>query len=403
MNFVFPRVIKANRGDIASRWLLLRSVHNMDVGNYAVFGYQQDDFPPEVKKVIPYGKVRNVFPTLEGWRVLKSADAVLWSVGLDLQDDSSLLKLIYLYVMFKSYRWLGLKIYVLFQGAGPLETKTGRFFAKKVLQQVELFIARDPKTFALVKEIYPKLRASLGHDAIFLPDVDVDLNNVAPAELEWITELISDEEATIAFNLRQWFHFSSSLLPYMFLRQKYQARSEKEMAKLIDGAVETIKYLREKYKARILLLSAYQPDIEPWEDDLQWLQLVKKSFGGDPDVVLVEKRISMAGYYKLLSKLKLVIGMRLHTTLISLRLGIPSINLSYTIKGGSILRHLELDDFVINLETFLNEPENLFDKVDYILANEKKVCREVSVKVNRAVEANREILAEFFRNEAESL
>ena len=396
MKLVFPRVIKANRGDIASRWLLLRSVHNMDVGDCAVFGYQKDDFPPEVKSIIPYGKVRNFFPTLEGWQVLKSADAILWSVGLDLQDDSSLLKLIYLYVMFKSYRWLGLKVYVLFQGAGPLETKTGRFFAKKVLQQVELFIARDPKTFALVKEIHPKLHASLGHDAIFFPDIDVDLNNVVSGELEWITELISDTETTIAFNLRQWFHFSSSLLPYMFLRQKYQARSEKEMAKLIDGAVETIKYLRQKYKARILLLSAYQPGIEPWEDDLQWLQLVKNSFDDDPDVVLIEKRMSMAGYYKLLSKLKLVIGMRLHTTLIALRLGIPSINISYTIKGGSILRHLGLEDLVINLEKFLNEPKNLFDKIDYILANEKKVRQEVSIKVNRAVEANGKILADFF-------
>ena len=395
MKFVFPRVIKGNRGDIASRWLLLRSLSKLGVEDYVVFGEDQNDFPPEIRKMIPYGKFRNLVPTFKGWNALKKADAILWSVGLDLQDDSSLLKLVYLYLLFSSYRWLGLKIFILFQGAGPLQTNFGRFFARNVLQQVDCFIARDPQTLDLVKEINPSLHALLGHDAIFFSDISVDLNTVASDELAWIEKQIDNEQITVAFNLRQWFHFSSDILPYMFLRQKYQARSEKEMRKLTDRSVQVLEYIRNKYQARILLLSAYQPGIEPWEDDLKWLKLIKKRFASDPEVLLIEKGISMAGYYTLLSKLNLVIGMRLHTTLISLRLGIPSINISYTLKGESILKYLGLDAFVLNLEEFLSEPKRLFQKIDLILVDEKEAREEIVAKVHKAISLNNQVLTDF--------
>jgi polysaccharide pyruvyl transferase WcaK-like protein len=86
-----------------------------------------------------------------------------------MQDDSSLVRMMYLWVAFRLYRALGLKIVCLFQGAGPVTTRAGRSVARGVLSQVDTFVARDPGTYALIEKLNPRTNRVLAHDAIFLP------------------------------------------------------------------------------------------------------------------------------------------------------------------------------------------------------------------------------------------
>jgi polysaccharide pyruvyl transferase WcaK-like protein len=399
MKFVLPRTIRANRGDLASRWALLRALSRMEIEDYVVFAQFSEDIPEDIKEFVPYGWLRNAFPTMRGWKTLLRSNVVLWGCGLDLQDDSSLMKMLYLLILFRVYRFIGLEIWSILQGAGPINTKIGIFLARQVVKQVKVFVARDPKTLSIIRSLGGETTSYLGHDAIFLPDLESDLYQLHSAEKENLNNLFSSTTPTIGFNIRQWFHFSSSFLPYQFAKKKYVAQSQHKMQEILDAAIKTVQYLRTEHKARVLLISAYQPGREPWEDDLQWLQLIKKQFENDPEVVLVNQTLSMPAYYYLMSCLDLAIGMRLHTTLIALRFGVPSINISYTIKGQSILEHLGLSDYVLSLEEFMASPEKLQNNISAILGNPHEVRERVSKATHKAIEENDILLKKLFQHE----
>lgn len=390
MKVVLPRVILGNRGDIASRWGLLYALQTLDFETVTVFAQSPEDVPQFGQAILPYGKMRNLIPTLAGRQALKQADTVVWGVGLDMQDDSSLAKLMYLNVIFRMYRLMGLRVVALFQGAGPLETRLGRFLAGQVLRTVDTFVARDPGTHRLVKSLHPRLNSILAHDAIFLPHLERDLS----PEGEGAGSIPADGRPLIGFNLRQWFHFASSILPYQFSKEKYLQRSEERMADLLEAAGQVIGELQNQ--GRVLLLSAYQPGSVPWEDDLFWLSQLKERFGENPNVILMDQAISIPTYFNWMSRLDLMIGMRLHSTLIALRFGVPSLNLSYTLKGRDIMGHLGLADNVVSLDDFLAAPEIVTQRASQILAARQEESRRTREAVANAIEHNMKVLRQVF-------
>ena len=208
MKFVLPRTIRANRGDLASRWALLRALSRMEIEDYVVFAQFSEDIPEDIKEFVPYGWLRNAFPTMRGWKTLLRSNVVLWGCGLDLQDDSSLMKMLYLLILFRVYRFIGLEIWSILQGAGPINTKIGIFLARQVVKQVKVFVARDPKTLSIIRSLGGETTSYLGHDAIFLPDLESDLYQLHSAEKENLNNLFSSTTPTIGFNIRQWFHWA---------------------------------------------------------------------------------------------------------------------------------------------------------------------------------------------------
>ena len=398
MKLILPRVILGNRGDIASRWALLCTLKRIKkVAIRAVFSHSPEDIPNEIAQKFPYQPFKNIFPSFSGLKSFLEANIVIWGVGLDFQDDASLMKLLYLKVQFSLYRLLGLRIWCLFQGAGPILTSSGQKLAHSILKEVELFVARDPKTLELLKSINDHPRYILGHDAIFLSGLEDDANQMSEEDKTWIDNLTRGiQYPVIGFNIRLWFHFSSSILPFELSKERYIKRANEKMEKLVKAAVENIRYLRTTYKARILLVSAYQPDTVSWEDDKQWLRFIKNHYIDDPEVILVDQYMSMPAYFQFMAQLDLSIGMRLHTTLVSLRMGVPSINLSYTLKGEDILEHLGLSNYAINLEEFLSNPENLKTKIKSILDDLPKERMNIGKLVKKAIKENETLINGLF-------
>jgi polysaccharide pyruvyl transferase WcaK-like protein len=389
MKYILPRVLYGNLGDLASRWGVLRTLAQLGMQDVTVFRNLTDDVPPLPYSTLDYRPLHNLRFDRQSWNALRQADTVLWAVGLDMQDDSSLVRLLYLWIAFCIYRVLGLKIICLFQGAGPIATRAGRTLARAVLSQVDTFVARDPGTFNLVERLYPGAKHILAHDAIFLPGFEQDLASSSPSEQAMLDKYFHAEGSpVIGVNLRQWFHFASSILPYQFSRAKYLKRSEAQMKGLIHSVSELVASLRTRQGARVLLISAYQPGIRPWEDDLPWLQQVKAQFADDEEVILVDSPLTMPGYFNLMSRLDLMIGMRLHSSLVALRFGVPSINLSYTLKGGDILRHLGLPDSVADLRNFIESPRIVLERVESMLSAQAEERKRVREAVGKAIDIN---------------
>lgn len=398
MKFVLPRVMVGNRGDLASRWGLLHALHNLGVEDVAVFSQFPEDVPAGLYPRLPYGKSHNLRLDKSGRHALAEADVVMWAVGLDLQDDSSLARMLYLRIAFGVYRQMGKRIWCVFQGGGPVTTRLGAITARQVLKQVDWFVARDPSTQRLVQQLLPSTPLKLGYDAIFLPGFEGEFDSTI--ELPgWYTGLWDGSRPVIGLNIRQWFHFSHSLLPYEFSKRKYLQRSLTRMQQLLDAITVSVNQLRQRFQARLLLISAYQPGVVPWEDDLNWLEQLKARFADDPQVVLLNETIPMPLYFQLMSRLDLMIAMRLHSSLVALRFGVPAINLSYTLKGKDIYDYLGLAENVAALPEVLSEPERILNMVERILSNpafERDRTRRV---IGQVIEQNNRLLWEMLKSQ----
>lgn len=390
MSLVLPRVIRGNRGDIASRYAIIAELERAGIPVDAVFASRAEHVPhPDRKHILPYGPVYNLWPGTAGLRAIARAKIVLWTGGLDLQDDSSLLKLVHMWIVFASYRLLGLDIILVMQGAGPIETRAGRWLSRRVLALVRLALVRDKESFDLLATLANPDKLRLSADGIFLFGFD---ETPPPPSKVLIEELTAGARGpVIGLNVRLWFHFANSIVPYQFARDAYRARSETQMSILIDRLADVVATLRTEHDARIVLLSMYEPGVEPWEDDIPFLERLKERFSGDDEVRLLVDDIPITAFSALLGRFNLMIGMRLHSALIALRMGTPAIHIAYTRKGHAIYTGLGLSDWLVPVETVMTTPALLIDTVRSILASPKSLARVEAVR-DTAIAQNRKAL-----------
>ena len=397
MKLVLPRVVLGNRGDIASRWGIINGLHHVGIKDVSVFCDSSNNVPRIYYPLYRYGKLRNLIFTNEGRKVLKSSDTVLWAGGHDFQDDSSLLKIVYLWVIFRIFHVLRLRIWCFSQGAGPINTSVGTMIVRSILKMVDIFIARDSGSLRLLQDIYPQGKYMFAHDGIFMPGLE---NALLDSDFELSRDfqnIFSNKgQLVVGFNIRMWFHFNSSILPYQVSKNSYKRRSKELMKEVVDASCETISKIRRIHNAKVVLISAYQPGVVSWEDDIPWLKQIKWNFQKDSEVILLDTQFSMPNYFKMMSLFDLVIAMRLHSALTALRFGVPSINLSYTLKGHDILNDLGLDDYVVSIEDFLRSPSIVLKKAQKIINEYNRHQDKVNNAVARAIAVNELVLKNLF-------
>ena len=391
MRLVSPRVIRGNRGDLASRHGILCALRERGIKDLVVFSQENREVGPAGFPSVSYGWFYNAIPSIQGFRSLLRADAVLWLAGLDLQDDSSLLKLIHTLVVFSSYRMMGLNIYVLMQGAGPIRTRWGRFLTRLILERVEVFLVRDSRSLELLRSLNSKTRLIPARDGIFAGRCEVEKSDSKDLALVNRLTVRRAGQPLIGFNVRLWFHFAHSLIPYHFVKKRYTDRSREKMSQFIASSVAFVEALRVELNAKVLLVSMYEPETEPWEDDLPHLQKIKNHFPTDEDVQVVGESMSLTAFVSLIGSLDLMVGTRLHAALIALRVGVPAIHLSYTLKGRDIFADLGLSDQVLGLEQFIAQPGTAVKMVRQLLLN-KEGHALATQSMEKAISHNERIL-----------
>ena len=396
MSIICPRVVRGNRGDIASRYGILQTLVDSGAAVSAVFACRDIHLPEPLRPaILPYGPVYNLWPRLGGLSALMQSRVVVWTGGLDLQDDSSLVKLLHTWLVFLSYRVLGLKLLLAMQGAGPLTTGLGRFMARRILAQVSLVLARDRGSHWLLAALMPPNRLRLAADGIFLEGFPT---RDAPGPPVSAVSALSGAEGfpIVGLNVRLWFHFASSWVPYQFARERYRERAQAPMTELLGALADVVRHLRRRHRARVVLVSMYEPEVEPWEDDAPLLESLKEHFADDDQVILCRDNLSILDLCRLFTRFDLMIGMRLHSALIALRTGVPAIHLAYTLKGRDIYDDLGLADWAFDVDEVRASPARLIRLADDILGDVQRFAKVAAI-VEPLVSVNSEALVDALR------
>ena len=146
-----------------------------------------------------------------------------------------------------------------------------------------------------------------------------------------------------------------------------------------------------------VLVSMYEPGVEPWEDDAPLLRQIKAQFPDDPEVVLLSEDLPILELCALFARFDLMIGTRLHSTLIALRAGVPAIHLAYTLKGRDIYGDLGLSDWAFEIEEAAYAPQAVVNKAESILADPQRFDR-VRAIIDPVVAANEHALLDAVRS-----
>jgi polysaccharide pyruvyl transferase WcaK-like protein len=393
---LLPRVIYGNRGDLLSRWGLLNGLRAIGQEAVHVFAHRSADLPEHLRmNYDPYGKLHNVLLSPGAKRALRTADRILWGGGLDMTDESSMAKLMYLLATFSHYRMLGKEIDCVFQGAGPLLTRTGKLIARQILQRVSKFIVRDEYTYDLLSELNPDPAYFMARDAIFFPGFEQAM--LARPRSQVVEGYCGKAETPlIAINIRRWFHFSSDVIPFQLARKRYESRGLDKMQQLIEIYIDLVRKLRLDFNARILLVSAYNPGVYSWEDDMYWLQMVKSAFSTDEAVWVGDYPLDMMDYTVLMASVDLALSMRLHSSLTALRFGKPAVNISYAPKGVHAFHDLGLEGNAFDINSFMQDPSPVWSRITAILQGGKEQKEFISRKVSESIDMNMKALRALF-------
>ena len=261
--------------------------------------------------------------------------------------------------------------------------------ASILIRKTDLIVARDSQSYKLLRSINHEKAIKLAYDGVFLGRTD--FASIEKKEKEYIDNMFFCKGFSIGFNIRLWYHLKNNLLPYQFSQKSSLRRATPRMEKLADSSSRLIDNLLEKHNCRVFLISAYQPGEYTSEDDMIWLDMIRKKSDNEK-IILIKEKMSLMAYLYLMSKLDLMIGMRLHSALAAIRVNVPSINLSYTLKGKNIFSDMGLSEYVFELNEFVKDPFIIANKVAAMLSNlegEKLKFKQIS---NDIVKKNSEII-----------
>ncbi len=169
------------------------------------------------------------------------------------------------------------------------------------------------------------------------------------------------------------------------------------MDHLLEIYKDLIKKMRRQFNARVLLVSAYNPGVYSWEDDMYWLEGVKQSFIHDDKVCVINEPLDMINYLTLMSRIDLAISMRLHTSLTALRLGNPAVNISYSPKGVNVFRALGLEENAFEINNILIDNSPSWNRVVSIFENQLVAKGTVQKSVNQIMIENMKALESLFK------
>ena len=236
-------------------------------------------------------------------RALKECDLLISGGGSLIQDATSFRSLSYYLSVIALAKLYRRKVMVLGQGIGPLRRRISRRLAGKVLSKTDLITVRDVQSAGLLRQMgvcRPPVEVTA--DPTFL------LQPCSAAESAGLMSEagLSENDDVIAVSLRRW----------------------PETPEIEEAAAKSLAELAQTLPAKLLLVAMQSPD-----DELLARQ-VKATVG---EAVVQPAPWTAEQLLGVLSRCRLVVGMRLHALVFAAAVGIPCLGISYDPKVEQFL------------------------------------------------------------------
>jgi polysaccharide pyruvyl transferase WcaK-like protein len=318
----------------------------------------------------------------------RRADIVLWGGGEILKDYTNKLALWYWVVKISLLSQANKQIYGAFQGIGPTKAQISRRLIAFIVRRTQRFIVRDQESKdKLIAWGVPADKVIASSDPAVLPEPDAP-SAATKAKLAKLSNI--DEgflENFICFGPRSWFHYKTGgVIPF---------RYKKALLKLVGKELGGDSPQYTMYKQR--LVAAIDTITKTQNSNLL---LVPMHMSEDPELcqyllehVATPERVrllsgddySPAELRSIMGQARVMIGFRLHSTIIATSSAVPSINLYYVDKGRVYFDQIGQSHYALPIERVLDEKfaANITLLVDTLLKKRDVVQADITKHVDQ--------------------
>lgn len=282
----------------------------------------------------------------------RKADLILVGGGGLFQDDDSLIKMPYWGLRVACVRLFARRIVGYSLGAGPLRSTLGKWSARAALACMERISVRDENARQCLQALTPK-RVELVPDPALLLARDQDTETLP-------TPIAMGKKPMVGVALRQWFHNANSFVPHKYAF-KYRLRSIPSTGKperLAELLARSLDAVADHSGAGILFLPTYNV---AHEADDRFCQLVRSRMRHrHTELLRIDDPVE---YIAIVRHLDVMVGSRMHPTILAASVGTPIVGLAYNPKFDGFFRMLGAETSLFSIEKFLTgELSEVFTK-----------------------------------------
>lgn len=254
------------------------------------------------------------------------------------------------------------------QGIGPVNKQINKKLIKWILNKVDLITVRDNPSKELLENLgVVKPSIYVNSDPVFLLKKK-NINNIIDSH-PFIQELInSDNRPLIGISVREYKSNGSD--------------SKRIFAQAAD-------YLIENYQAKIIFLPL------KFDEDVHISEKILSLMKNKAEVLKI--KLEPEELLSVLSRLSLVVGVRLHSIIFSSMANIPFIAFNYDPKVKYFVEDLGLSELLLEIDKDISL-KNIQKRIEYIRENNDKIKDILLEKVNNLEKkalANNELVFRF--------
>lgn len=254
------------------------------------------------------------------------------------------------------------------QGIGPVNNQVNKKLMKWILNKVELITVRDNSSKELLENLgVVKPSIYVNSDPVFL--LKRRSINYIIDSYPYIQELIN-----------------STNRPLVGVSVREYRSNGPDLKRIFAQAAD---YLIENYKVKIIFLPfKFDEDVHVSEEILSLMK-------NQADVLKI--KLEPEELLSLLSRLSLMVGVRLHSIIFSSMANIPFIAFDYDPKVKYFVEDLGLSELLLEINEDISL-KNFQEKIEYVRENNDKIKENLLKKVNNLEEkalANNELVFKF--------
>jgi polysaccharide pyruvyl transferase CsaB len=273
------------------------------------------------------------------------SDLVLCGGGGLIQDDDSLIKVPYWALRILLMRTLCPRIVGYALGVGPLNAGISRLFARLAFACMAQITVRDPEAQAVAQALTRKPVELVPDPALLLPEADVE-NESCYLQAAGVPP---GHKPVIGVAPRRWFPPRPRLVPQR-VTARFRKPSFRQSARLVELLARTLDNLVRKHDAYIVFLPSYTLAHEG--DDQLCRMLMDALPPGKSGLLLIN---SPTEYRAACGGLDVLVGGRMHPTILAAAAGTPVIGLSYNPKFEGFFELLGQRGSVLDVQSFVRD------------------------------------------------
>lgn len=328
-------------------------------------------------------------------RIARRSDAVFWGGGEILKDYTNKMALWYWCLKIAIISLFNPNIYGAYQGIGPTRSSSSKRLIRFVVGRCRLFIVRDEESRRkLIDWGASGDRVIASSDPAVLPipsKPDALLVRKLEAQFEIDPEFL---ENFVCVAPREWFHYKQSgLIPFKYKKKLLTAlgrdssRRTEEFDTYVSRVVELVSQIAERYGTNVLLVPMHME-----EGDTELCRRIADEGSGTGVMKVLERDVlSAAELRSVISAARMMVGFRLHSNIIGVSSGVPSLNIYYVDKGRVFFDQIGQEAFAIPIEFLLDDDysERFFELLDRLDRDSRRVRGEIEGSTDRLRDAVR--------------